>query len=240
MQVVQKFNDPFFHVIIDNFLEKDLASALSNEFIAYDRPEWLFYNNPVENKKTLNNYYYFPETTYNFFCHLNSSEFIDKLESITGISGLIPDYGLHGGGWHIHGDGGKLNVHLDYDLHPKLNLQRKLNLILYLSEDWDSKWGGNLEFWSHNKELNEPLKKEVEIQNIFNRAVLFDTTQNSWHGFFDPITCPNNKYRKSIAVYYHIKPSDQISSRKRAFYALDKYQKDNESIKEFVKARMLI
>ena len=81
---------------------------------------------------------------YSTFCYLNSTPFILKLKKITGIKKLYPDVGLHGGGLHIHGNGDKLNIHLDYSIHPKLKLQRKLNLIIYLGEGWDASWGGEL------------------------------------------------------------------------------------------------
>jgi Rps23 Pro-64 3,4-dihydroxylase Tpa1-like proline 4-hydroxylase len=169
---------------------------------------------------------------------LNSKEFIKQLQKITGISKLYPDIGLHGGGPHIHGIGGKLNVHLDYSIHPKLKLQRKLNLIIYLEEDWNPKWGGNLELWSHNKEKNKPDKRFVTIDNVFNRAVLFDTTQNSWHGFPEPLTCPEGKYRKSLAVYYLTDPPEEINQRPRALYAPTKEQESNPEILKLIEERV--
>ena len=45
---------------------------------------------------------------------------------------LFIDPGLHGGGWHIHSNKGNLNPHLDYSIHPKMDIQRRLNLIVYL------------------------------------------------------------------------------------------------------------
>ena len=99
-----------------------------------------------------------------------------------------------------------------------MNLQRKLNLILYLEEDYDPAWGGGLEYWSHDTENNKPLKKVKEIEPIFNRAVLFDTTQNSWHGFPTPITCPEDKMRKSFAVYYMTEITSTAVDRYKAHY----------------------
>jgi Rps23 Pro-64 3,4-dihydroxylase Tpa1-like proline 4-hydroxylase len=231
-------NFPFYHQIIDNFFNQEQAKLISKEFPDYNSDIWYCYNNPLENKKTCNNWYQFGPETYKTLTMLNSKEFIKQLQKITGISKLYPDIGLHGGGLHIHGTGGKLNVHLDYSIHPKLKLQRKLNLIIYLEEDWNPKWGGNLELWSHNKEKNKPDKRFVTIDNVFNRAVLFDTTQNSWHGFPEPLTCPEGKYRKSLAVYYLTDPPEEINQRPRALYAPTKEQESNPEILKLIEERV--
>ena len=117
---------PYDHLVIDDFFPLERAQKLSQEFPAYDDPKWFFYNNPLEKKKTINNWYDFPPETYKTFTLLNSDEFINMLSEKTGIEYLYPDIGLHGGGWHIHSRGGKLNIHLDYSIHPKTGLQRKL------------------------------------------------------------------------------------------------------------------
>jgi Rps23 Pro-64 3,4-dihydroxylase Tpa1-like proline 4-hydroxylase len=231
-------NYPFYHYVIDNFLDDKKAKIISKEFPNYNSDIWYCYDNPLENKKTCNSWYQFEAETYKTLSYLNSSKFIQKLEKVTGISKLYPDIGLHGGGLHIHGRGGKLNVHLDYSIHPKLKLQRKLNLIIYLTEDWNCEWGGSLEFWSHNEEKNRPYKKVVSVDNVFNRAVLFDTTQNSWHGFPKPLTCPENTYRRSLAVYYLTDPPEDVDTRSRALYAPTKEQEENPEILKFIEERV--
>ena len=228
---------PFNYWVVDNFLPIETAKKLSEEFLDYNYPTWFCYNNTLENKKTCNDWYQFPPKTYEFFMHLSSAEFLGKIKSLNGIEKLYPDIGLHGAGWHIHGTGGKLNVHLDYSIHPKLNLQRKLNLILYLTEEWDTSWGGGLELWSHDSETKKPKEKIKIVYNVFNRAILFDTTQNSWHGFPEPITCPEGTYRKSIAFYYLTDPPEEVELRKRALYAPTKDQENNPEILELIKRR---
>ena len=228
---------PFYYQVIDNFFNKEQAKTISQEFPKYNSDIWYCYNNPLEHKKTCNNWYQFGPETYKTLTMLNSKEFIKQLQKITGISKLYPDIGLHGGGLHIHGTGGKLNIHLDYSIHPKLKLQRKLNLIIYLEEDWNPKWGGNLEFWSHDKEKNKRDKRYVKVDNVFNRAILFDTTQNSWHGFPDPLTCPEGKYRKSLAVYYLTVPPEGTDPRPRALYAPTKEQENNPEILKLIRKR---
>lgn len=229
--------EPFDHIVIDNFLDESLAKQLASEFMDYSDPNWFNYNNPLEHKKTNNNWYFFPPATYSFMSYLNSSEFITRVENTTGLKNLHPDIGLHGAGWHIHGRGGKLNIHLDYSIHPKLKLLRKLNLILYLSEEWNPEWGGGLQLWSNNPENNKPLKKEQTIEVKFNRAVLFDTTQHSWHGFPDPLTCPENVYRKSIAMYYLMETQEGVDPRSRALYAPSKEQENDPSIMKMIEER---
>jgi hypothetical protein len=149
---------------------------------------------------------------------------------------MYSDPGLHGGGWHLHGKGGKLNVHLDYDIHPKVKLQRKLNLIVYLNKDWQPEWGGGLELWSHDDATNGPKELVKTVENKFNRAVLFDTTQNSWHGLPENLTCPDGQYRKSIAVYYLQIPI-RATDRQKAVFAPHKEQASDQSVLELIRQR---
>ena len=234
---VQYFKEPFDHWVIDDFMAIDVARELANDFVDFNHKDWYTYDNPLEIKKTLNNWWNFPPVTYSMISYLNSRIYIEEIQKITGHSFLHEDPGLHGAGWHIHGNGGKLNVHLDYSIHPKMNLERKLNLIYYLSEDWDPAWGGNLEFWRGTNKKAEYKVKQIDC--LFNRAIIFDTTQNSWHGFPERIQCPEGKYRKSIALYYLTHPADSADpARRRAYYSPAEDQKDDPSILELIESRV--
>lgn len=229
-------SDPYDCYIIDDFLNDTLANELAREFPEYSSAKWFEYNSPLEVKKAINNWYEFPPTTYQFFQHLVSPAFAQKIETLTGVS-VYPDYGLHGGGWHIQGNGGILNVHLDYNLHPKTFQKRKFNLIIYLS-NWLPQWGGNLELWSHDEVNNCPKHLTRIIECKFNRAVLFDASQNSWHGFSDVIKCPDNAYRKSIACYYLVEAGPDEVKRMRARYSPRKDQVDDAQIHELIERRI--
>jgi Rps23 Pro-64 3,4-dihydroxylase Tpa1-like proline 4-hydroxylase len=230
---------PFNHVIIDNFLEPNIAEKVSNEIPDWnDEKAWgVFYNNSIEVKKTQNHWNFFKEYTYRTFSYLNSEKFLEKLRLITDSKELIIDQGLHGGGYHCHGNLGKLNIHLDYNLHPKLNLQRKLNIIIYLSKNWKKEYGGKLELWSGSTE--QAIKCEKNIDIVFNRAVLFDTTQNSWHGFSNTIKCPENISRKSLAIYYLQYPNDS-NKRYRALFVPSEEQKNDYDIIKLCERRSKI
>lgn len=225
---------PFDHCVIDDFLNLDLARQLEAEFLAYDSPKYFVYKNPLEDKKALNDWNAFTPATYLLFQYLVSKPFVDLLSQVVGIA-LYPDPGLHGGGWHIHGPGGNLNPHLDYSIHPKLGLQRKLNLIIYVSEQLQEEHGGHLGFWA--SEDRGPSQLVCEVAPRFNRAVLFDTTQNSWHGMSQNLVQPEGIYRKSLAVYYLCDPPMAVDPRNRALYAPREHQKNDPAILEVIQKR---
>tara|TARA_B100001079_G_C16395803_1_gene509013 strand:- start:1578 stop:2300 length:723 start_codon:yes stop_codon:yes gene_type:complete len=233
----EKYNNPFDHYIIENFLSEDVAHSITNEFMDYESSDWFVYKNQIENKKALQTWGKFSKETYKIFQCFCSPQFVEIIKTISGIKNLYPDYGLHGGGWHMHGTGGNLNIHKDYSIHSKLGLQRKLNLIVYLSKDWNPEWGGALEFWSHNEKTNKPLRLEKSIDCVYNRAVLFDTTQNSWHGLPTPLTCPKGKYRKSIAMYYLTDADDCEEVIQRALFAPREEQKNDIDVLNLIEKR---
>lgn len=228
---------PIDHVIIDNFFRDDVAINLEKEFPDFSSNTWHNYQNPLEIKKTCNSWNAFPPLTYTVFSLLNSSSFLSMLEThITADGGLFSDNGLNGGGWHIHCTGGKLNTHLDYSIHPKLNLQRKLNIIIYMNSEWKSEWGGSLGLWGNeSSEFPGDLKKEIEP--VFNRAILFDTTQNSWHGLPNPLTCPPDQFRKSLAAYFLCAPPTEVDQRGKALFAPTSEQKGQKEVLDLIKIR---
>lgn len=229
---------PFSHCIIDNFFEEDVAIQLANEFPDYNDPNiWSVYRNAIENKKLTPHWDLFPKTTYQAFTLMNTPEFVERIQCITGIPNLLADYGMHGGGWHMHSRGGKLNMHKDYSIHPKLGMERRINIIIYMTPDWKEEWGGGLELWSHDAEKNLPKECITKVHNKFNRAVLFDTASNSWHGLPHEINCPENVYRKSMAIYYVAPPRENAEPHDRAYFAPTPEQANDSEILELIKKR---
>ena len=205
-------SSPFPHIVIDNFLNKDLCEKLLSDFPHHREDFWLKYNNPLE-KKLLYNHIdkNMPESIGDALHHLNNSDTINFLEKLTGISSLHSDPFLHGGGMHCTKRGGKLDVHIDYCLHPTLKMERRINLIVYLNKNWEPSYGGNLELW--NKYVNLCVQS---IEPIFNRAVIFDTGDNSFHGHPEPLNCPEEVSRKSLALYYLTDPRVDVTERYKA------------------------
>lgn len=229
--------NPFDHCLVDDFMSASLLEKLQSEFPAYDSEIWYEYNNKIEHKRAQNNWNLFPEYTYKFFQYLNSNEFLDLLSGLYGKK-LYPDNGLHGGGWHIHKEGGNLNPHLDYDIHPKLKMKRVINLIIYLTKDYQEEYEGKLGLWEHDEVNNSPGRLAKEILPVENRAIFFDTTQNSWHGLSKQMSNQGkNIFRRSLAIYYLAKVDDVDGKRERALFANREYQRDDAEINELIKLR---
>lgn len=228
--------EPFNYAVIDNFFLPSIAEKLSSEFPEYNFEELNVHENALENKRTMNRWDRFPPTTYKVF-NFFGQELIEKMRFLIGEEYLWFDFGLNGGGWHMHSRGGNNNVHLDYNIHPKLGMQRKLNIIVYMTKDWNSAWGGGLELWTHDEVNNCPEKLVKTIDNRYNRAIIFDTTQNSWHGLPNYIDCPDNVVRKSLAGYY-VRPAPSNSDpRGRALFSAREDQKNDPSVHELIKKR---
>lgn len=219
--------DPYWHCVIDDFFTR--PDKLAEEFPKPDDPCWFRYDSPLEVKRTCNDWHRFPPETYKTLTWLTSDRFTHTLEVLTDED-LCPDAGLHGGGWHQHSRGGKLNVHLDYNIHPKLHLQRRLNLIVYLTPEWQPEWGGGLGLYKNSRKLVKTIEPR------FNRAVIFDT-RGSWHGLPEPIECPENVTRNSIAVYYLTDPEEQTDNRTRALFAPTVDQQSDKAVLELISKR---
>lgn len=157
-----------------------------------------------------------PHTRF-FLAWLHSSTFVSFLEKLSGIEGLVPDPHLNGSGFHSIERGGFLKIHADYNRHPQMGLDRRLNLLLYLNHKWEENYGGHLELW--NKTMSDCIQK---ILPVFNRMVIFSTSDHSFHGHPDPLACPQDKRRQSLALYYYTKgrPKHECSEDHSTLYQL--------------------
>ena len=211
-QLNEKFktSEPFEHVIIPNFLSDEYAQEIYNEFPTdITSGKWYEYNNPIEYKFANDKVSVMPRCIKKLFTLLSSKEITEKISTLSNIPDLEYDPYLHGAGLHVHPRGGKLDMHLDYEKHPHLNKERRLNIILYMSKDWKEEWNGETQLW--DKEMTKCVTKSpVE----FNTAIIFKTNEISWHGLPEEITCPEGVLRKSIA-YYYISPLDSLPDDNR-------------------------
>ncbi|WP_247281147.1 MULTISPECIES: 2OG-Fe(II) oxygenase [unclassified Bradyrhizobium] len=205
-------NRPFPHIRIDGFFDECIIQRVVSEYPGEFDASWnrtfLDAGAYEEQKLGLDKLEEFPPYIQQFVNSLNSRIFVEFLERLTGIDGLIPDPHLAGGGLHMIPRGGRLAIHADFNRHKKLRLDRRLNLLVYLNYDWKLEWGGALELW--DKDVKH---KEKAYLPIANRIVIFSTTDTAYHGHPDPLTSPKGEYRRSIAMYYYTngRPEDERS-----------------------------
>jgi Rps23 Pro-64 3,4-dihydroxylase Tpa1-like proline 4-hydroxylase len=191
---------PFPHIVIDELLPEEVLDAVLAEFPSPQAADWFAFDSPLERKLATKEDSPMGPATRHLLAELNSAAFVDFLERLTGIEGLVPDPHLVGGGLHQIERGGHLKVHADFNRHPRTGLERRLNVLLYLNRDWKPEYGGALELWSRDMS-----SCEARILPVFNRCVVFSTTSTSFHGHPEPLTCPEGRTRKSIALYYYSK-----------------------------------
>lgn len=208
LSTTYKTGQPFPYIVIDNFLPEFVLKTCKKEILNHD----VWHYDTVEfTKEYQQNKFYYPnhQTTMEEFekklpitnmilNYLNSEEFIKFLSKLTGHTNLHRDPSLTGGGIHRIKRGGKLSIHKDYQEHPESHEIRVLNLLIYLNQNWKSEWGGNLELWS--MDLSH---KVVEVEPLFNRAVIFDIN-DAPHGHPLPLNSPENIDRFSMALYYFV------------------------------------
>ncbi len=192
--------EPYPHIVIDDFLPYELAEEIYSQFPQKGHDLWnALPTDDQKSKFVTNDVAHFPEVIRNTIYHLNAKNTLHFLEEITGIENLISDAKLSGGGLHRIERGGKLSVHVDFSHHHENKLNRRLNLLIYLNKDWKEEYGGHFEFWDA---AGKDRKKLLRVAPKFNRCVIFSTSPESYHGHPEPLNCPANLARQSIALYY--------------------------------------
>ncbi len=207
-------------LVLDNFLPTEIAKDLSKEIDSVDNLDCRKFNRNGSYMEEYNNLSKMPKAE-NVVAQLHSQSFMKWLTSITGISNLIPDPYLIGAGYSKSFRGDSLKNHVDFNWNDSLKLYRILTLILYINEDWQEDWGGHLEFtdFQNNQLLNKIFVK-------WNRAAIWKHHENCFHGYPEPITCPENQARKTLRLFYYIsnqEPSIDTPAH-RSLYWFDKMQ----------------
>lgn len=201
--------EPFPHVVIDDFIDRDLLRRVAGAFP--QRPPSV----PIETE-----YQHFKSTFMpqdidsglirNLLAELTQEAMLGFVEAVTGIGHLVPDPYFIGAGLHETRPGGYLAVHADFNLSQRMRTQRRANLIVYLNDDWNEAWGGHLELW--DRKARHCVKR---VAPLMGRAVLFQTDLDGFHGHPQPLACPQDRARRSIAMYYFVAPENGIVSLPR-------------------------
>lgn len=190
-------NQPFPHIVIDDFIDRDLLRRVVDEFpdnsgrdcFSRNQERLKFQVRPDECEGAI---------TRALFSELNSMAFLTFLSEMTGISGLIADPYFAGAGLHETKAGGHLGIHADFPRHDVMRVTRRLNLLVYLNDDWEAEYRGALELWDRGM-----TSCRKSILPLMGRAVVFNTDRDTFHGHPDRLNCPPERSRRSIATYYY-------------------------------------
>ena len=211
--------EPFRHVVIENFFAPDYAAKLLAEFPPFERGNARNENGELGNKSTIERISRLGPAYATLDALVRSPALLDLVGRITAIPELLYDPWYFGGGTHENRDGQELDPHVDFNRHPVEHWHRRLNLIVYLNRDWDDAWGGSLELHSDPR---SPDDRVTRITPLYNRCVIFETTETSWHGF-DRIGRRDGSpalSRKSIALYFYTRerPADELAATHSTIY----------------------
>lgn len=209
---------PFKHVVVDRFFESSFARRLSDEFPQARNASPNLYGAPGKKAfhrdlRALGGAYGEADA------YFSSPEFLNWVGVITGIPDLLYDPSNFGGGTHENFEGRDLRPHVDFNYHPVTRLHRRVNVIVYLNEEWQPEWGGSIALYADPR---EPSERAVEYAPSFNRCIVFETSERSWHGF-ERISLPANekhRTRKSLSIYLYTRerPESEIRREHTTFF----------------------
>jgi hypothetical protein len=193
------FATPFPHIVLEDFLPTDLVAGLIEHFPSEKLQSDVVFDAGYagHHKRQIlpSDCDGFCRRAFDFF---NSQPFIEFLEGLSTIEALLPDPHFVGGGFHEIGRGGKLGIHADFRINNRLHVRRRMNVIVYLNENWREEYNGALELWE--RDMKTVARR---IAPLVNRCVIFNTEADSYHGHPDPLTTPEGVLRRSVALYYY-------------------------------------
>jgi hypothetical protein len=215
-------NQPFPHIVIDDFFDPNALSEVLAEVDAVDKSKR--YAKFLDRETDHNKFAFFPDVvgpnTARLAQTLNSGPFLGYMEKLTGIANLIADPSYFGGGIHWIENGGYLEVHADFNHLKKYNLERRINLLLYLNKDWKDEYAGDLELWDR-----QTMSKRKVVAPLFNRSVIFSTVKEALHGHPTPLNTPTGVARRSLALYYYTNTWEpSVQSHTTLYYISQKHK----------------
>ncbi|HEY4127425.1 MAG TPA: 2OG-Fe(II) oxygenase [Gammaproteobacteria bacterium] len=211
---------PFRHVCLDGFLEPAMAEQLYREFPPFDPVLARNEMGKVGGKAVNTDLRNIGPAYREFYDYMCSPRFLGAMSDLLGVPGLLFDPAMYGGGTHENLNGQELDPHIDFNYDPRRKLHRRMNLLIYLNKEWDLAWGGGIELHSNPRDWDHDEIKSFNCE--FNRGVIFETNEHSWHGF-PRIQLPPDKRdfsRKCISIYLYTKtrPQEETAPPHSTFY----------------------
>ena len=208
---------PFQHFVVDGFFTEEFADRLLAEFPPFEAGDNRNEAGHEGKKAVFERVRRLGPAFAALDDLVRSAEFLALLGRITGIRDLRYDPDYIGGGTHESRHGQELDPHVDFNRHPLTGWHRRLNLIVYLNRNWRDEWGGSLELHSNPRAADDRV---TLIAPAFNRGVLFETNEISWHGFARIALPADQRHlsRRSVALYFYTGERDAVAGTHSTIY----------------------
>lgn len=194
---------PYPHAVFDGFVGEPIARALAGRFPEPSHPGWLRRDYAEQSARLgqlqRKGFEGVDPLVRHLLAEMNGMAFIDFLESVTGVSGLIPDPHFRGAGLSATLPGGHLALHADFNRDRTRHLERTVTVLYYLCPDWQPEWGGALELWDEGR-----TRCEAQYLPVLDRLIVMAHGDTFWHGHPAPLACPGGRFRASVAAYYYV------------------------------------
>ena len=211
---------PFPHLVLEEFLDPELLRRLHDDFPDFDPQRAANEMGHIRGKAVHEQISTISPAYRELHEIIQTREFLDSISDITGIPDLLFDPEYFGGGTHENLTGQGLHYHVDFNYHPIRKWHRRLNLIIFLNHEWRREWGGNLQL--HRNAWLDEGAADVEVLPEYGRAIIFETSERSWHGFEQIAAGPHGETlsRRSIALYFYSesRPNDEVTAEHGTYY----------------------
>lgn len=189
---------PFPHIVIPDVLRAPSEEILPH-FPTPESPLWRRLAETYQPRKmTLSNIERIPAPFAAMLRELMEPAALDFFERVSGISRLLPDPYLDGGGLHCSDQGGAMAPHTDVHINHRLGIYKRVNILVYLNPGWEEADGGCLELFD-DRDVHNPARTIVPR---WGTMVIFRSDSHSVHGFTKPVAA-NGRARRSLALYYY-------------------------------------
>jgi hypothetical protein len=190
---------PFPHVVFDDMFSAQSLDPLLAEIAEMQREQWTNVDrDPRERTVRMRSAAEVGTAGEHLLGIVHSAAFLYLLSEITGVGPLLPDPYLQGAGFALMRRGDYFDVHADRNVAYDTGLTRRLAMIIFLNKSWKTEYNGQLELWSPDGK-----RREVSVEPLFNKTILFEVAYPNFHGVPAPLACPAERMRQSFIVYYH-------------------------------------
>jgi Rps23 Pro-64 3,4-dihydroxylase Tpa1-like proline 4-hydroxylase len=216
----------FGRTTIDNFLDEKTINSLYEECMNAPKGGWTVFTRAGSRMEEFNDLISLPTAHRVTYDIMHSGEFLYELEQMTGIVGLLPDPHLVGAGYSIIKNGKNLGCHYDFNWNDRIRLHRKLTCLLYITPDWKDEWGGHIQYYDDNVDINPNAALIESISPKFNRFVINENVKQGPYHRVSAVNAPGDIYgRCAIRFFYYVSTSepDKDNPPHRSTYKSNEY-----------------